>query len=91
MGDTVGIAASDMDTGESGTVFVEGVYSVAKATGTAWGVGDKVDWDASASAFDINVTPASGDVTGCAMAAAPAAADATTGLVKLTPGTGSAA
>lgn len=91
MGDTVGIALVDIADGEEGSVAIAGVYEVAKAAGTAWSQGDVVDWDASAEAFDIGITPATGDVSGCGIAAAGAADADTTGYVLLTPGTGSGA
>lgn len=88
IGDTVAIADVDIADGESGTVTVAGVHTVAKTTGTAWSQGDKIDWDASAGEFHLGVTPAAGDVTDCGIAAADAgSADATAELL-LTPGTG---
>lgn len=88
MGDIVGIALVDIPDGESGSVAIEGVFTVAKVAGTAWAQGDKIDWDASAGAFDLGVTPASGDVTLAGVAAVAAASAATTAELKLTPGTG---
>jgi len=88
MGDSVGIAVGDIDSGGGGSVAVEGVYQVTKASGTAWTQGDALDYDASAGAFDKDISGASGDVTGCAIAAADATSGATSGKVKLTnPGT----
>ncbi|HSH45105.1 MAG TPA: DUF2190 family protein, partial [Longimicrobiales bacterium] len=91
MGDVVGIALTDIAGGETGAVAIEGVFEVAKAAGTAWDQGAKLDWDASASAFDIGVTPATGDVEDCGVAAEAAASAATTGYIRLTPGTGTGA
>lgn len=88
MGDTVGIALVDIGEGETGSVAIEGVFEVPKVSGTAWSVGQKIDWDASASAFTVGATPAEGDVIGCAIVAAPAGSTETTGYAKLTPGTG---
>lgn len=88
LGDTVVIALVDIAEGETGSVATEGVFSVPKASGTAWSIGQKLDWDASANAFTVGATPAAGDVIGCAIAAADAGSAATTGYAKLTPGTG---
>jgi len=89
MNDVVGIAVVDIAaTNGIGTVIIEGSFSVPKISGVAWAVGDKVDWDASASAFSKGITTAAGDVTNCGVVTAAAASAATTGVVKLTPGTG---
>lgn len=92
MGDMVGVAMVDIPAGSKGTVSVEGVHRLKKAAGSAWAQGDKLSWDDGAKAFTNNLgVAASGDVQNCAVAAAPAAAPATEGEVKLTPGTGSGA
>lgn len=91
MGDLVGFALVDIADGEEGSVAIEGVFEVTKVAGTAWGQGDKLDWDASADAFDIGVTAASGDVEDAGVAAFAAASGATVGYIKLTPGTGTGA
>lgn len=90
MADTVGIALVDIPGGGEGSVAISGVFEVPKVAGTAWGQGAVVDWDASASAFGIGITPAAGDVSGCGIAAAAAASADTVGYVVLTPGTGTA-
>jgi predicted RecA/RadA family phage recombinase len=88
LGDSIAVALNDIPDTETGAVGVEGVYSVAKKSGTAWNAGDKLDWDKSASEFHKGITPATGDITGCAIAAADAASGDTTATVKLTnPGT----
>ena len=88
MGDTVGVAVGDIASGEPGAVAIEGVFEVTKTAGTAWTQGDKLDFDKSAGAFAKSLSTASGDVSGCAIAAADAPAAATVGVVKLTnPGT----
>lgn len=89
IGDTVAIALVDIANGDEGSVSVAGVHSVTKAAGTAWNQGDKIDWDASTSAFDKGITAASGDVEDCGIAAADAGSADTTAQVLLTPGTGS--
>ena len=88
MGDSVGIAVSDIATGSTGAVAIEGVYELPKVSGTAWTQGVAVDFDVSEGAFTANLSAASGDVTGVGIAAADAPAGATVGLVKLSnPGT----
>lgn len=87
-GNTVGIAMADIEAGAEGAIAVEGVFEVAKATGTAWGVGESVDYDVSAGNFAKGITPAGGDVTLAGICAQPAASNASTAWVKLTPGTG---
>lgn len=51
-GSCVGVAVTDIaaTTGE-GSVALEGVYELAKVTGTAWVQGDKLFWDAVTSKF----------------------------------------
>jgi predicted RecA/RadA family phage recombinase len=88
IGDLVGVALVDIADGESGSVQISEVFTLTKTAGTAWNQGDKLDFDVSASAFDKGITPAAGDVTGCAVAYETAASAATSGKVLLTPGTG---
>lgn len=89
MNDIVGIAVTDIAaTTGVGSVNITGAYTVAKTTGTAWNVGDSIDWDASAGEFHKGITPAAGDVAVCCVCIVAAAAGATTGVVVLTPGTG---
>lgn len=91
IGDCVGIANVDIASGEEGGLSIEGVFTVPKTTGTAWSQGDSVDFDASAGEFHIGVSPAAGDVQNCGIAAEDAGSADATGLVKLTPGTGTGA
>lgn len=84
LGDSVGVALQSGGSGDTIPVAVEGVFQVDKTSGTAWNLGDKLDWDVSASKFAKGLTAATGDVEDCAIAAAAAASDATTGYVKLT-------
>lgn len=91
VGDIIGIALVDIASGETGAVGIEGVFEVRKVTGTAWVQGEKLDYDASVSSGSFNVTgitPASGDVVTCGVAAEAALSAAALGLIKLTPGTG---
>jgi len=89
VGDSVGIAVTDIQTGGEGELLMDGVVSVDKVSGSAWSLGDKLDWDASNNAFGKGITSATGDVLGCAIAAQSAASGDTSGYVKLqNPGTG---
>jgi predicted RecA/RadA family phage recombinase len=85
---TVGVALKGAaGSGEVIPLAVEGVFTVPKVTGRAWVQGEKLFWDVSTSSFDTMAgTTATGDVTGCAIAAAAAASGDATGQVKLTPG-----
>lgn len=87
-GDSIGIAAEDAASGAVVTLNMVGEYEVVKTTGTAWTAGEKIDYDASASAFDTGITPASGDVVDCGYAGRAAASGAAVGYVVLTPGNG---
>jgi predicted RecA/RadA family phage recombinase len=90
MGDCVGVALVDIADGESGTVSVAGVHTLAKVAGTAWTQGDKLDWQAATEAFTKIAGGAAytGDILGCAFAAADAESADTTGEVALAnPGT----
>jgi predicted RecA/RadA family phage recombinase len=85
----VGVALADIPDGESGSVRVTGVFSLAKTSGTAWTQGDTLDWDTSEGEFHKGLTPSTGDITGCAVAAEDAASGDATGQVLLNrlPGT----
>lgn len=88
LGNMMGVAQNDAASGESVVYAIEGVFTVTKATGTAWAVGDKVDFDSSAGNSTVGLTPAAGDVADYGVCMEAAASGATTGIVKLTPGTG---
>ena len=90
IGSLIGIALTDIAaTSGTGPVQIEGVFTVPKATGSAWTQGCKLNWDASAGKFDIGTaTPAAGDVSVCCVAAAAAASGDTTGKVLLNVGVG---
>lgn len=76
----VGVAVTDIEaTTGIGSVMVEGVFLLAKATGTAWSQGDKLYWDSSASKF---TKTASGNKPAGTAYADAASGDAT-GYVKL--------
>ena len=59
-GSLLGVAETDIPDGETGTVHVEGVWNLPKATGTALDAGDRVYWDADNSL--IKKTKAAGYV-----------------------------
>lgn len=85
---TLGVAAVDIANGASGSVYVEGVFSgVPKVSAAVFAQGEKLIWDVSVSKFDdAAATPASGDVTGGAIAWVAGANNETTCTIKLTPG-----
>jgi len=85
----VAVALADIPDGESGSVRLTGVFSLGKISGTAWTQGDLLDWDTSEGAFGKGITPATGDITGCAVAGADADSGDTTAEVLLAkiPGT----
>ena len=68
-------------------VAVDGCFTVPKVSAAVWVQGEKLIWDTSAGAFDDSAaTPATGDMTGAAIATAAGANGETTCVVKLTPG-----
>ncbi len=91
IGNVLGIALTDIASGATGSVALEGVFSAPKVSAAVIAQGESLTWDVSAGAFDDNAAvAATGDVTGAAAHAwAGAAATTTTVLVKFTgvPGT----
>lgn len=85
---TVGIAANDVASGAVGVAVIEGEFRVDKITGTAWAVGDILDYDVSAGDFGKAITPTTGDMENCAVCTEAAADSAATGKVRLLPGNG---
>ena len=85
---TLGVALkSAAGSGEVIPVAIEGVFTVPKVSAAVFAVGEKLIWDVSATAFDDSAaTPATGDVTGAAIAMVAGANTETTCVVKLTPG-----
>lgn len=79
LGTRIGVAAGDIPAGGTGTVHVEGVYKLAKASGEALAMGAAVCYDAAADAITAT---AAGNVT-AGYATAPASANDGTVLVKL--------
>lgn len=87
IGHCIGIAVEDIANGATGSVALEGVFTVPKVSAAVFTQGEKLIWDASASAFDDSAaTPATGDITGGAVAWIAGANTETTCTVKLTPG-----
>lgn len=89
MGHTIGIALVDIAaTTGTGAVAVEGVFSgVPKVTAAVFAQGEKLIWDVSAGKFDDSAAaPATGDVTGGAVAWVAGANLETTCTIKLTAG-----
>lgn len=89
MGHTIGVALVDIANGATGSVAIEGVFTVPKVSAAVFAVGEKLIFDVSATppAFDdSSATPASGDITGGAIAMVAGANLETTCVVKLTPG-----
>lgn len=75
----IGVAAGDIPAGGTGTVHVEGVFRLDKASGEALSMGAAVYYDAAADA----ITATAGSNVPAGYAAAPAAANDATVLVKL--------
>ena len=90
MGSQDGVALVDLDDGESGSVAMDGVWDLPKVSGSAWNPGDRLVWDSSESAYDLesNVSLDTGDVSECAVAGGHADSGATTGPVKIGVGVG---
>jgi predicted RecA/RadA family phage recombinase len=90
MSHTLGVAlASASGSGQVIPVAIEGVFTVPKVSAAVFVVGEKLIFDVSATppAFDDSAaTPATGDVTGGAIAMVAGANLETTCVVKLTPG-----
>jgi predicted RecA/RadA family phage recombinase len=91
VGQILGVALVDIAIGESGSVQIDGVFTVPKVTAAVIAQGESLTWDVSAGKFDDNLaTPATGDVTGAPALAFEAAGNTATELaVKFTgvPGT----
>lgn len=91
IGHCLAIALVAIAAGATGSVAVEGVFEVPKVSGAVFAQGEKLIWDVSANAgagaFDDSAaTPATGDITGGAVAWLAGADGQTTATVKLTPG-----
>ena len=91
IGKILGVCLVDIAIGATGSVAVDGVFSVPKVSSAVIPQGSNLLWDASAASFDVGTaTAATGDVSGPpAFAAAAGANGETTLLVAFTgvPGT----
>jgi len=91
IGKILGVALVSIANGATGSVAIEGVFTVPKVSGAVIAQGENLTWDVSAGAFDDNAaTPATGDVTGAPAIAFEAAGNGVTSFdVKFTgvPGT----
>ncbi len=86
-GHLLGVALGAIAAGSTGSVAVEGVFTLPKVSGAVFAQGEKLVYDVSASSFDdSSATPAAGDITGGAVAWAAGSDGQTTAEVKLTPG-----
>lgn len=92
VGSNLGVALVNIAAGGVGSVALEGVFSgVPKVSGAVFAQGEKLVFDVSANgalgAFDDSAaTPATGDITGAAIAWVAGASLETTCTIKLTPG-----
>lgn len=92
VGSSIGVALGAIAIGGTGSVALEGVFSgVPKVSAAVFAQGEKLVFDVSANgglgAFDdSSATPATGDVTGGAIAWVAGADTETTCTIKLTPG-----
>jgi predicted RecA/RadA family phage recombinase len=90
VGNCVGVALSSGESGDVIAVALEGVWDLPKADAAVIALHEQVAFDVSAGRIDdVNITPATGDITLCgiAMEAAGATTDARI-KVRLNPGGG---
>lgn len=88
LGDVLGVAVMTAASGAECEARVNGVFTMAKATGVVFTVGQKVNWDASAGNVTSATTAATDDITDAGFIVAAAATGATTCELRLTAGTG---
>lgn len=91
MGHALGVALKSGVSGEIIPVAIEGVFELPKVPGAVFVQGEKLIFDVSAASgageFDDSLaTPATGDITGGAIAMRAGLNTEPTCLVKLTPG-----
>lgn len=80
VGQQVCVALVDIPNGGTGTLAAKGRFTLPKVSAAVIAQGESVIWDASESAFEDNqATPATGDVSGCCVAA-EAAGDGDTSI-----------
>jgi len=79
MNGVLGVALADIPDGETGSVRINGVFRMPKASAAVIAQGETLTWDVSAGEFDdSSATPAAGDVTGATAVAAAAAGNGDT-------------
>lgn len=87
VGSLLGVATGDIANGEDGILALEGVFTlpkVASASANAFTQGEKLIFDVSTAKFEKSTfTPATGDVSGAAVAFEAATSTATTATIKL--------
>lgn len=71
-GSLLGVAGTDIESGESGSMIIAGIFELPKVTGTALTLGQQVQWDNSNGYIKAHST---GDVHGIVVANAASAAD----------------
>jgi predicted RecA/RadA family phage recombinase len=92
VGSNLGVALVNIAAGGVGSVALEGVFSgVPKVSGAVFAQGEKLVFDVSANgalgAFDDSAAvPATGDITGAAIAWVAGGSGEATCTIKLTPG-----
>ncbi|MDH5187351.1 MAG: DUF2190 family protein [Rhodospirillaceae bacterium] len=92
VGQQIGIAMVDIANTETGTVAMEGVFTVPKVSAAVIAQGEAVLWDSSAGAFDDNLAvAAAGDVSNACTAWEAAGNGVTTIKIKLNTGKGTVA
>lgn len=79
VGSLFGVAVHDALSGADVELSLEGVYSMAKATGAAWTVGARLYWDDTAK--NLTTTASTNKLAGVAVVAAGSAD--TTGIIRL--------
>ena len=91
IGQMLGVALTDIANGATGSVQINGVFTVPKVSGAVIAAGESLVWDVSAGKFDDNLaTPATGDISGPPAVAFEAAGNGVTSInVRFTgvPGT----
>lgn len=80
VGSLFGVAAHDAESGADVTIATTGVFTLPKATGAAWTVGQRLYWDDTAK----NVTGTASTNKLIGVAAAAAASGDAIGTVRLT-------
>lgn len=84
VGQQLAIACTDIASGATGEVALDGMFVVPKVTTAVIANGEMVLWDVSAGKFDAkSATPATGDVSNAAIAAEAAGNGATTIRIQL--------